>query len=126
MSSRTPHSRTTWRANVMLNLAKGEVGGGEARRYEAGVEFVYRLRQFGVTALASRKLIRVVGEERVDAEFIKKVLHLLAYRFECHLVVVGLEGPRRDGHAERVRRFHHLGMTRDDDLLRRHAVRKLR
>src|SRR5512144_2396598 len=57
-----------------------------------------RLRQLsravGALLRLPRKLVRIVGEERVDAEIVKEVSHLVADRFVVRLLVAA-ERPRR-------------------------------
>src|SRR4051812_1132160 len=75
----------------------------------------------GVPSLSSRKLIWVVGEQRVDAEVVEEVRHLGFPRRELPVLVVGAERPRRDGEPGGVRARNHFRMARDDEFLRRDA-----
>src|SRR5438128_2736409 len=74
--------------------------------------------------LLAWKLVRVVGEERVDAERVEEMRHLVADAGEAGLFVRA-KGPRRHGQAGGVRALHELGMTRDDEFLGSNAGREL-
>src|SRR5207247_1745792 len=84
----------------------------------------YRCELSGFCVLSSRKLVWIVREKCVDAEGVEEVRHLVADAGEAGLLVRA-EGPRRHGEAGGVRALYKLGMTRDDEFLRRNAGRKL-